>query len=302
MEIGKKIKNIRVEKLMTQSELSGDLITRNMLSQIENGTAQPSLTTVFYLAQRLGVPAGYLLSEGEEEFVYSKIRVMKNIKKAYLDRSFEWCREMCLTSFDEFDDELELILTDCCIGTAEEHMRNGRLYLARDMLDEALIHSRNTIYSTVAQRNRAYIMFYFMKGISPSLDSNEADTDLAKALAAPELFEDIFCKYLAIICKQNETGELCELNGSLRTDSSHDRGRHFIEHINAKKCMQLGDYESASDILRSMMDSDDIPERLLLYFCCEDMEKCCKETGDYKGAYEFSGNKLEILEHMLVEV
>ena len=57
MDIGRKIKTIRVEKLMTQKELSGELITRNMLSQIENGVAQPSLSTVSYLAERLGVPA-----------------------------------------------------------------------------------------------------------------------------------------------------------------------------------------------------------------------------------------------------
>ena len=106
MDIGQKIKMIRTEKLMTQKELAGGVITRNMLSQIENGIANPSLSTVQYIADRLGVPAGYLLSEGAEEFVYNKTRVMKNIKRAYSDGNFELCREMCLSSFDEFDDEL----------------------------------------------------------------------------------------------------------------------------------------------------------------------------------------------------
>ena len=68
MNIGQKIKKIRTEKLMTQNELVGNEITRNMLSQIENGSANPSLTTVQYIAKKLGVPAGYLLSEGDEEF------------------------------------------------------------------------------------------------------------------------------------------------------------------------------------------------------------------------------------------
>jgi len=35
---------------------------------------------------------------------------------------------------------------------------------------------------------------------------------------------------------------------------------------------------------------------------CADIEICCRETDDYKGAYEFSQNKLEILEHMLAEI
>ena len=40
MEIGEKIKRLRSAKLMTQAELAGDHITRNMLSCIENGVAR----------------------------------------------------------------------------------------------------------------------------------------------------------------------------------------------------------------------------------------------------------------------
>ena len=43
MNIGEKIKRLRTAKLMTQADLVGDVITRNMLSQIENGVANPSL-------------------------------------------------------------------------------------------------------------------------------------------------------------------------------------------------------------------------------------------------------------------
>jgi hypothetical protein len=42
-------------------------------------------------------------------------------------------------------------------------------------------------------------------------------------------------------------------------------------------------------------------QKLLLYFACSDMEICCRETENYKGAYEFAQNKMEILEHMLAE-
>ena len=67
MQIGEKIKSLRQSKLMTQSELAGTQITRNMLSTIEHGTALPSLPTALYLAERLNVPVGYLLAEGEDE-------------------------------------------------------------------------------------------------------------------------------------------------------------------------------------------------------------------------------------------
>ena len=47
--LGKRIKEARLSKKMTQSEVVGDFITRNMLSQIESGSATPSLKTLEYL-------------------------------------------------------------------------------------------------------------------------------------------------------------------------------------------------------------------------------------------------------------
>lgn len=41
--LGKRIKEARLAKKMTQSEVVGDFITRNMLSQIESGSATPSV-------------------------------------------------------------------------------------------------------------------------------------------------------------------------------------------------------------------------------------------------------------------
>ena len=66
--------------------------------------------------------------------------------------------------------------------------------------------------------------------------------------------------------------------------------------------MHNRDYKKASVTLRSIMDGETVPQRLLLYICCADIEQCYKELEDYKGAYEFAGNKMEILEHMLAEI
>ena len=298
MNIGKKIKTIRTEKLITQSELAGDAITRNMLSQIENGSAQPSLSTIKYLATKLGVPAGYLLSEGDEEFIYNKTRVMKNIKKAYSDKNFEICRDMCLSSFDELDDELELILTDCCIGEAEDLIREGKLRQACSLLDDALRHSKNTIYSTVTQINRAYIMFHLMKKISPALDSDVIDTEIGEDILHPSLFGDVFCKYITVVFGTENYSEAEQVMCNF-TEELSECDKLFIAHIKAREFLSAGEYKKASMVLRSIMDGDTVPQRLLLYICCEDMEKCCREMEDYKGAYEFSINKMEILEHML---
>ena len=75
MNIGNKIKTLRLAKMLTQQELAGDMITRNMLSRIENGFALPSLQTLVYISDKLCIPAGYLLAEDDEEFDYRKITI-----------------------------------------------------------------------------------------------------------------------------------------------------------------------------------------------------------------------------------
>ena len=63
MELGEKLRLARVEAGLSQRELCGDTITRNMLSQIEHGTASPSIGTLRELAARLGKPMGYFFEE-----------------------------------------------------------------------------------------------------------------------------------------------------------------------------------------------------------------------------------------------
>jgi len=63
-QLGKKLKEARLAKKMTQSDVVGTFITRNMLSQIESGAAFPSLRTLEYLANKLEIPIHYLIPDG----------------------------------------------------------------------------------------------------------------------------------------------------------------------------------------------------------------------------------------------
>ena len=65
-ELGKRIKEARLAKKMTQTEVVGTFITRNMLSQIESGSATPSLKTLEYLAGVLDIPVQTLIPDGRE--------------------------------------------------------------------------------------------------------------------------------------------------------------------------------------------------------------------------------------------
>lgn len=65
MHLGERLRKARLEAGLSQRQLVDGKITRNMLSQIENGSATPSMDTLLFLAERLGRPVSYFL--GEEE-------------------------------------------------------------------------------------------------------------------------------------------------------------------------------------------------------------------------------------------
>lgn len=63
MTMGQRILQARLEAGLSQRELAGEEITRNMLSSLEHGTANPSVATLRYLSQRLGKPVGWFFGE-----------------------------------------------------------------------------------------------------------------------------------------------------------------------------------------------------------------------------------------------
>ena len=81
MTLGEKIKAARLESGLSQRQLCGDAITRNMLSQIEHGSANPSVATLRYLAQRLGKPVSYFLQEQVADS--SNAQIMEQARLAY---------------------------------------------------------------------------------------------------------------------------------------------------------------------------------------------------------------------------
>src|SRR3712207_5433355 len=58
--LGERLRQLRVAAGMTQSELAGERFSKEYVSQIERGKTRPTTETIDWLAQRLGVDAGFL--------------------------------------------------------------------------------------------------------------------------------------------------------------------------------------------------------------------------------------------------
>ena len=293
MHIGEKIKRLRVAKLMTQSELVGGEITRNMLSRIENGAAQPSMATIKYIAERLNVSAGFLLADEDDEMLYFKSAEIGNIKKAYSNKDYALCCEMCKNS-EWRDDELMLILAESTAYVAIDEFYHGNLRSAAEIFDEAIEYCSQTVYDTSAIEARVKCYFDYMSFISPTLDSNDAAVDNDRL----PLVREGFCVYSYIFLY----GESRGYKSIPLLDSALDllEGTAYEKHIQAKLLIEDQRYNEGYDELHSLLFNDrcEFPEPML-YFVLADIELCCKEIGDFKGAYDFSKNKIELMQKLL---
>lgn len=289
MEIGKKIYELRTSKMMTQAELAGDCITRNMLCLIEKGAAMPSLQSASYIANKLGVSVGYLLSEEKEEHFYRKLALIDNIKRAYSEEAYNICRDLCMECVSNGidDDEIKLVLAECYIKIAEEEIAKGSLKVASEHIYEALRYSNDTIYDTQNIEILAAAYSEYMSYISPTLD-----VGLEKSVYY--IPSDDFYEYIYVFCNFDRINiyNFC---------SEAFKCTFYYTHLEAMDNMKNGNFRIANDKLENILRSDAEIPRTVLYSVFSDLEKCCKENDNFKGAYEYSSNRIRLFEKMLSE-
>lgn len=293
MQIGEKIKRLRTAKLMTQSQLVGTEITRNMLSRIENGAAQPSMATVEYIAERLNVSVGFLLADEADEILYFKFADINNIKTAYANKDYALCREMCINS-EWSDDELNLIFAESTAYVAIEEFSHGNLRRAAELFDEAIECCDKTVYSTSYLLSRIKCYFDYMSFISPTLDSNES----YEGIDTLPIVSDGFCLYSYLFLYGEAKGYR---NIPLMDKALDILGKSSYEfHIRAKLLIEEGRFQEGYEVLHTLLfcDNGELPEPML-YFVLGDIELCCKEIDDFKGAYDFSKSKIELMQKLL---
>ena len=292
MNIGEKIKKLRTAKLMTQSELVGNEITRNMLSRIEHGAATPSLETICYIASRLNVSPGFLLAEEGDEQIYYKHNEIVGIKKLYGGGDYRLCRDICLHAESAEDDEIQMILGECNLAIAIEEFHHGNLRECCFYLDQAVDCCERTIYRTDHIPAISAVYFQYMRRISATLSSDVLDE--GEVNVYPSLGGE-FCRYAAAIEAAEQGNE--QMARGLMAVSPSDSP--YVLHYDAKELMERGDYGRAYGKLHSILLSEESLPEPVLYFVFCDLEICCREIRDFKGAYEYSIDKMELAQKLL---
>lgn len=138
MELGEKLRQARLESGLSQRQLCGDAITRNMLSQIENGAARPSMSTLRYLAARLGRPVSWFLEE--DSLSTPNRQVMEQLRSCWDAGDPAGAMEK-LENYHSpdpvYDREKTLLEMLVLLALSRTAIGEGKLPLARELLERA---------------------------------------------------------------------------------------------------------------------------------------------------------------------
>ncbi len=141
MELGEKIRTARLEAGLSQRQLCGDTITRNMLSQIENGTARPSMATLRVLAARLHKTVGYFL----EEAVSCNQALMEQVRQAQHQQVPALLQDY-VGPDPVFDRERYYLESNAYLALAKQAAAEGKGPYALSLLEKSRQAGENTPY------------------------------------------------------------------------------------------------------------------------------------------------------------
>lgn len=263
MELGEKLRLARLEAGLTQQQLCAGEITRNMLSLIENGGASPSIKTLQHLARGLGKPVSYFL---EEEAVVSRNQPVMEQARSCWDAGDWPALAKTLKDYQPpdaiYDRERELLWAVAQLHLARQAMEQGKLPYAQTLLED--LDCRG-IYGEQALERQRLLLLGRLPGQRVSRWLPSLDGELL--LRAEEALEE---------------GDTRRAGALL--DAAQDQDASHWAALRAEVFRKEGDYAQALTCYRR---AEQTPQVLA------GIEQCCRELGDYKGAYEAACKRRE---------
>lgn len=262
MELGEKLLQARQEAGLSQRQLCDDIITRNMLSQIEHGTARPSMDTLRQLAARLGKPVSFFL---EEDVVLSSNQVlMTQARQAWRTGEAEKTRQL-LKEYrfpdETFDWEYGYLWAVSTLSAAEAALSGGKLPYARQLLEEA--EERTPGFLGLEQQR------LLLLGRIPGADLQQVTDRL------PSLDEELLLRAEAAFVQGNADRAAALLSAAEnRVDSRWNLLQGRVHVVQKQYALAVGCLEKA--------------EMAFPKDCWPLLETCFRELGDFQKAYVYA--------------
>ena len=262
MTLGEKLLHARQEAGLSQRQLCGDVITRNMLSQIEHGTAKPSMETLRYLAARLEKPVSYFLEE--DAALSPNQALMEQARSSWESGAYAegW---LMLKGFRHPDPLLEWEWNHLsflsAMAAAKAALQDGKPLYARQLLEEAEQFRRK---NPELERQRLLLLAFVPGADLPGI---------VKKL--PSLDEELMLRAAAAMAegKPDRAEELL--------DAVEDKTLGKWNLLMGEALLRKKEYRQAvSHLQRAETDFSTA--------CAPLLEICFREQGDFQKAYEYA--------------
>lgn len=260
MELGEKLRQARLEAGLSQRQLCGEDITRNMLSQIEHGSAKPSMKTLQVLAGRLGKRVSYFL---EEEAVVSPNQQLMMDARQHFDAGDFAAAIHALAEYQSpdtvFDREMALLQVLSLLELARQALTEGRRVYAAGLLESAGI-SVPYCGDAVSRRRLLLLGQLSREPVSPLL---------------PSLDEELLLRAQEALQAENMEKAVHLLEAMDRRDTPR---WHFLR---GQCALAQKEYRSAAGYFHEA-------EAAFPKETAPMLEACYRELQDYRRAYEYA--------------
>lgn len=267
MELGQRLKQARLEMGLSQRQLCEGLVTRNMLSQIENGSARPSMEVLRSFAVRLGKTVSYFLEE--DVVVSANQTVMEDARKAFCRGAFDEVCEM-LKDYREpdgiFDGERWLLEVQSCLRLARKALEEDRRPLAAQLLRRCAEAGQKTpYYGPELERERCLLL---------------AQLQIRALEELPGMDEELYLRGKAAL-EKGETARAAQI-----LDAAEDQTDPAWCLLRGKAAHIQGDHKAAAAYLHRA-------EAVFPGEAAALLEVCYRELEDYKMAYFYACKQKE---------
>lgn len=269
MTMGQRIRQARLEAGLSQRQLAGEEFTRNMLSQLENDGANPSVSTLRYLSERLCKPISYFL--GEELPAVPEAEEMARARSAYQAGEYRKCLDGLGELHSEaFAPERQLLQALSAMELARQAIEEDRLPYAQQLLEQSHAAGENCPYFG-AELKQKWLILAVRAEKKPS----------RRAAIADQLsgVDEILCLKAQAALENGDP----ERAGRL-LDGAEDQKSGEWNWLRGEVYFKMRQYPSAAECYHRAEPDRPAQTRRRLEICYREME-------DYKMAYYYATKK-----------
>ena len=283
MTLGQRIRSARIEKGLTQRQLVGDHITRNMLSKIENDSATPSVRTLEYIARRLELPVSYFIADS----IYSDGSSpdgLDEMRKAYKEGRYAECLRL-LEQHKEVSttDEGYLLMARSALGAAHAAFREGDVAAAKEYADSADYYNKQGMYYSAAVDAE---MSLILCECALKLDISEFEENAAefeRAVREISFIDRYRLDRAEYLIRMNETELTRKTLSEVKASDDAMKARYY--YLSGTCKMAEGQFKEAVENLKRAEAVGETAET------DRALERCYMELEDYKMAYFYAAKR-----------